>query len=69
MRKIGLLLSVIFILLIFCSCSNNKIPEQDRKQATQLNKKEVSTTIKSQENPTELADAVGSGNITISFEK
>ena len=57
MRKICLLLSVISILFIFCSCSNNKIYEQGIKQTTQntaeLKKDEVSTTMKTTEKKTE----------------
>lgn len=57
MKKICLLLFVISILLVFCSCSNHKIPEQETKQATQstteLKKEEVSTTIGTTEKRTE----------------
>ncbi|MDE5996337.1 MAG: hypothetical protein K2G56_05400 [Eubacterium sp.] len=55
MKKICLLLSVIFILFIFCSCSNNKTPEQSTTQTThtttEFKNEEVITTIE----PTETA--------------
>ncbi|MBD5082881.1 MAG: hypothetical protein HDT34_01725 [Clostridiales bacterium] len=43
MKRTGLFLSIIFILFIFCSCSNYKIPEQTTQAELT---KEVSTTIK-----------------------
>ena len=53
MKRICLLLSVISILFIFCSCSNHKIPEQTAPSTTEL-KEEVSTTIKPTEKTTSI---------------
>ena len=53
MKKICILLSVISLLFVFCSCSNHKAPEQSTIQTTQstteFKNEEASTTMNSTE--------------------
>ncbi|MDE5604328.1 MAG: hypothetical protein K2I73_01955 [Eubacterium sp.] len=57
MKKICVLLSVISLLFVFCSCNNSKAPEQSTTQTTQstteFKNEEVSTTKNSTEKNTD----------------